>query len=122
MFGALVLGGGLLMTSGGAEAEPVEPPAEKKDNTSSSATGEQKPVTVPPAKIETLKQAENKRLDKTRPAKHCQLEFTFNKYSRDGVNSARTCLDGKKDAEILKVIEEAKTQTCQSPFCGCWLG
>ena len=110
------------MTSGGAEAEPVEPPAEKKDNTSSSATGEQKPVTVPPAKIETLKQAENKRLDKTRPAKHCQLEFTFNKYSRDGVNSSRTCLDGKKDAEILKIIEEAKTQTCQSPFCGCWLG
>ena len=122
MFGALVLGGGLLMTSGGAEAEPVVPPPEQKDNTSSGATGEQTPTTVPSAKADLLKQTEKRRLEKTRPAKNCQLEFTLNKYSRQGVNSSKTCLDGKKDAEILKIIEEAKAQTCQSPFCGCWLG
>ena len=52
----------------------------------------------------------------------CQVELTLNKYDRSGVTPIKTCLDGKSSEEILKLVEKAKKQTCQSPFCGCWLG
>ena len=32
------------------------------------------------------------------------------------------CLDGKSDEEVLEIVNDAKEQSCFSPFCGCWLG
>ena len=108
MFGALVLGGGMLL-SGNGEANPPE-----KDSTT-------------PATKEAAPQKEESTQDK-KPEENefCQLEFTHIQYDGEGRTQTKTltktCLDDKKDEEILKIIKEAQKKTCMSPFCGCWLG
>ena len=110
MFGVLVLGAAAI-----AEANEPKPPVDQdaQPPTSQPSTADAqtaKPI-IPPATSPQTKRDE-----------HCQLEFTLNRYSREGVEHIKTCLDGKTQAEILKVIDDAKKQTCGSPFCGCWLG
>ena len=130
MFGALVLGGGLLVNNAKAdpdtdsspktdnpktpekndtEKQPL-PTTEKEDSTTRSPTTEDRPADPRPV-VETKPPIEN-----------CQLTFTLYKYDRESAEPVHTCLDNKTDEEILKVIGEAKKQTCMSPFCGCWLG
>ena len=108
MFGALVLGGGVLLSNNGE----ANPPATKDP--------------VPESK-ETAPQQKEPTTD-TQPEENefCQLEFTHIQYTGEGRTSkktlTKTCLDEKKDEEILKIIKEAQKNTCMSPFCGCWLG
>ena len=108
MFGALVLGGGVLLSSNGEATPPAtqNPEATKKE--------------VSPTQKEST---ENK---KTEENEFCQLEFTHIQYQGEGIDQSKTltktCLDEKKDEEILKIIKEAQKNTCMSPFCGCWLG
>ena len=127
MFGALVLGGGLI-----AQAQalpnppsntPKQPPATTPDNMKTvapdaptkRAPGTASKTNPVPSKIPDVRPPPG-------PKTYCQLEFTLNQYDRDDVKKVKTCLDGKSHAEILKVIEDAKKNTCASPFCGCWLG
>jgi len=112
MFGALVLGGGMLVTSTEVEANP----GDKSDDKSSAETKSESPK--PADRLEAP--SENHQV--LPAAQYCQLEFILYKYDRERVEPVRTCLDEKKDEEILQIIKEAKTKTCQSPFCGCWLG
>ena len=104
MFGALVLGGGVLLSSNG-EANP--PATENKESTTKEAAPQKEEST------QDKKPEENE---------FCQLEFTHIQYDREGRTQIKTCLDDKKDEEILKIIKEAQKKTCMSPFCGCWLG
>ena len=104
MFGALVLGGGVLLASN-SEATP---PAESNDDSPAKESTQEAPP-----KTETVQKEED-------PI--CQLGFTLTTYDRERVIPTKTCLDGKSDEEILKIINEAKKKTCQPPFCGCWLG
>jgi hypothetical protein len=114
MFGALVLGGGILVTSTSSAADPAEIPEPTKNKPSEETKESTKePLHTP---------RPEKHLEKDAPADHCQLEFTLYKYNRDGAEAVKTCLDDKKDEEILNIIKEAKTKTCDTPFCGCWLG
>ena len=55
---------------------------------------------------------------------HCQLELSMNAYDSNGVRESTNtrCLDEKTDEEIRAVIQEARNETCETPFCGCWLG
>ena len=112
LFGALVLGGGMLVHA----AEPQEQTKDAKTGPGDQA----KPVPAPTSKPTT------KRGDRPKAKtqnKFCQIELTLNKFDRGGNKSPiTTCIDGKTDAEILKLVEDAKKQTCSSPFCGCWLG
>ena len=108
MFGALVLGGGVLLSSNGE----ATPPATKND---SPTTKETAPT-----------QQDSEKSKKTSENEFCQLEFTHIQYSGEGRTLCKTlnttCLDEKTDEEILKIIKEAQKNTCSSPFCGCWLG
>ena len=108
MFGALVLGGGVLLSNNGE----ATPPATKNPE----ATNKEVSPT-PKESTEDKKNEENE---------FCQLEFTHIQYEGEGANQSKTltktCLDEKKDEEILKIIKEAQKNTCMSPFCGCWLG
>ena len=127
MFGALVLGGSMLIQPPDAEAEPESQEPSSQPDEQTSKTPQKPPVQAksipaspPPARLKMTKTDQPRKAKK--PEQHCQMEFTLHKYSRDGVELIPTCLDDKSDAEILKVIHEAKKQTCMSPFCGCWLG
>lgn len=102
MFGALVLGSGVIL-AGNSQAEP---PKKKEEPISKEA----KPV------------ESKERAPATEEKDFCQLEFTHIQYSREGETPTKTCLDEKTDKEILEIINEAKKNTCMSPFCGCWLG
>ena len=99
MFSALVIGGGLL----------VEP----------SAANENNPVSNMDRPL-----AESEVPWNTSADPHCQLEFALQKFDREGDRYEKdvTCLDKLSDDEILKVIKESRSETCMSPFCGCWLG
>ena len=97
MFGALVLGGGMLVTTTSLATPPGDSPAD----------------TPADSKRESKKKKDNE---------FCQLEFTLYEYDRDGAVETKTCLDEKSDKEILEIINKAKKKTCASPFCGCWLG
>lgn len=117
MFGALVLGGSLLVNPSITEADPPSnsevkppsPPVKTKRQSPSSAT--RKPSPKP------------SNLVLERPKNDCQLEFTLYKYKKnDEIEAVKTCIDDKSDEEILKIIKEAKKETCRTPFCGCWLG
>ena len=113
MFGVLVLGAGAIVQA----SEPTTPEASAK-----SGPGEQ-PTTMPTTQPQTKEPAKQPTtMPAAKPPEHCQLEFTFNRYDRERVQSIKTCLDGKSDEEIMKIINDAKNQTCASPFCGCWLG
>ena len=107
MFGALVLGGGVLLSSSGE----ATPPAKK---------------TPEPATKETTPEKNTANDKKNEENEFCQLEFTHIQYDGEGRTQTKTltktCLDEKKDEEILKIIKEAQKNTCMSPFCGCWLG
>ena len=108
MFGALVLGGGVLLSSNG-EANPP-------------ATQSSTPTTKEPSSPKKESEQDNKPEEN----QFCQLEFTHIQYDGEGrtltKTLTKTCLDEKKDEEILKIIKEAQKNTCMSPFCGCWLG
>tara|TARA_B100000683_G_scaffold267744_1_gene301897 strand:+ start:727 stop:1074 length:348 start_codon:yes stop_codon:yes gene_type:complete len=106
MFGALVLGGGVLLSNNG-KATPPE-------------TQETKTPTTQPAP----QKEETKKEKPTEVNEFCQLEFTHIQYNEEGraKTLTKTCLDEKKDEEILKIIKDAQKNTCMSPFCGCWLG
>jgi hypothetical protein len=144
MFGALVLGGGMLVASTNAIADPVEnPESTPEEKTSEELVSKKKKSRKKPFKkkksegevleekgLELSKNEadpvnipeEDSQLVLERPEGDCQLEFTLYLYNRDGVEAEKTCLDEKDDEEILSIIKEAKTQTCNTPFCGCWLG
>jgi hypothetical protein len=122
MFGALVLGGCFHQSnpanSGEPEADTTEAKPAIQDPTQPTSENPSRPN-------------QDKSPEEAAPADYCQLEFNLNKYARFNEPGAeegkvdervRTCLDDKPDEEILKIIKEAKTQTCNSPFCGCWLG
>ncbi|MEE2786960.1 MAG: hypothetical protein VX589_06440 [Myxococcota bacterium] len=130
MFGALVLGGSML-----ARAE--EPPTQTEPTRAPSPAAEPARPGPPASTEQTAKPAPAPRPspapappsssppETSTPSAgqtYCQLELTHNQYDRARVKTVKTCLDGKTDAEILKVIKEAQMKTCQSPFCGCWLG
>ena len=136
MFGALVLGGGMLIQPTEAEAEPnaQEPTTKPKPKESTAQK------TAPSAKVDQTAQTKpikriapppSSRLAKSKLSppeaqrvEHCQLDFTLYTYDREGIVESQqsTCLDNKSDAEILSIIKKAKEQTCNTPFCGCWLG
>jgi len=107
MFGALVLGGGVLLSSSGE----ATPPATKNPE---------------PAAKETTPEKKSTDDKKNKENEFCQLEFTHIQYNGEGrtltKTLTKTCLDEKKDEEILKIIKDAQKNTCMSPFCGCWLG
>ena len=129
MFGVLVLGGSMLVKPHLITAEPrtqdpnVQPTSKRPEapidshKTSIKTPAETKGKPPLPVKAIPVE-----RPVKERPAEDCQMEFTFYKYSREGVEPLSTCLDNKSEAEIITLIKEAKQQTCHSPFCGCWLG
>ena len=107
LFGVLVLGSSVLLQA----AEPGEAPKQPNTGPDESATptpGDRAQPTPP-----KVKEPVNK---------FCQIALTLNKYDRNSVQKVTTCLDGKTNAEILKTVEDAKKETCRSPFCGCWLG
>ena len=106
LFGALVLGGGVIL----ADNSSAEPPKEKKEESTKETRSKESQTKETTVSEETPKE------------EFCQLEFTHIQYSRDGETETKTCLDGKTDEDILKIINEAKKNTCNSPFCGCWLG
>jgi hypothetical protein len=114
MFGALVLGGGMLVSTTNSVADPGENPEQNSEEKKSEQTTTPTEQPLNPQRDVQTKQ--------DTPEDHCQLEFTLYKYNREGAEAVKTCLDDKKDEEILNIIKEAKTQTCNSPFCGCWLG
>lgn len=118
MFGALVLGGGILVQPGCAGADPVQ----KKPAPDPSAE-QPAPVqpAVPPAQPTSAPTADTAAANPDNA--YCQIELTLHKYKRDGVvESVKSCMDGKTNAEVLEALEAAKKQTCGTPFCGCWLG
>jgi len=115
LFGVLVLGSSFLLHAAEPGDAPKQPNTGPDDSakptpgeTAKSAPGERTPPTPPKAK-----QPVNK---------FCQIALTLNQYDRKSVQKVTTCLDGKTNAEILKAVEDAKKETCRSPFCGCWLG
>ena len=107
LFGVLVLGSSVLLHA----AEPGDAPQVPKPGPDESA----KPT--PGDRVQPTPTKAKKPVNK-----YCQIELTLNRYDRNSVQKVTTCLDGKTNAEILKTVEEAKNETCQSPFCGCWLG
>ena len=113
MFGALVLGSGTLLSSPQVGAEPSKqpPPKPVKSNVERPSLSPAPPQSATPPPTNQPKRDP-----------YCQLEFTLHRYEQRRPITEITCLDGKSDAEILKIVKEAKTHTCQSPFCGCWLG
>ena len=113
MFGALVLGSGTLLSSPQAGAEPSEqpPPKPVKSHADRPQTPPPPPQGAPPPTTNQPKRDPN-----------CQLEITLHRYEKRQPITEITCLDDKSDAEILKIVKEAKTHVCQSFFCGCWLG
>ena len=128
MFGVLVLGGAMLAK---AEETPKSPktsaePQSETDKTQTPAINPS-PATKPRAPtVKRPEQPSRPTLERTpkfpKASEICQVELTLHKYDRDGVTPVKTCLDGKSSDEIMKLVEKAKKQTCQSPFCGCWLG
>lgn len=54
----------------------------------------------------------------------CHIEIVKHNYGIGGVitGSEHTCIDGKTIEEINEIIEEAKEDTCATPYCRCWLG
>lgn len=110
MFSVLVLGAATM-----AEANEPKPSADQDAQRPTSQPSNADAQTANPISPPATR-------PQTKRDEHCQLEFTLNRYSREGVEHIKTCLDGKTEAEILKVIDDAKKQTCGSPFCGCWLG
>ena len=90
MFGALVLGGGILVTATSTQADPTEDSGrksevEKKKETTESGESKEssnrlKPPHDRPSQIDP-------------PKDHCQLEFTLYTYDREGVEPVKTCLE-----------------------------
>ena len=137
MFGALVLGGGMLVTPTDSTAKPfkdcvrkaenktpkdttdVKETKETKDLKESTETKDTSEVKVVPLVLEA-----EPPLVLSPPENHCQMEFTFYTYNSDGeaVAADKKCLDEKEDKAIIKIIQESKEEACNTPFCGCWLG
>ena len=112
MFSVLVLGASTVL-----HASEPPPPSEAAP----PETGDQ-PTSLPTHTRPSPEADQPATMPAAQKNEHCQLEFTFNRYDRERVQSITTCLDGKNDEEIMKLINDAKKQTCSSPFCGCWLG
>jgi len=143
MFGALVLGGGMLVAPTDSTAKPFKDCVRKAENkspkdttTDAKETNEVKKTTEPTdskeLEVSATKDVEvppldleaGSRLVLSPPENHCQMEFTFYTYNSDGeaVAADKKCLDEKEDKAILKIIQESKEEACNTPFCGCWLG
>ena len=137
MFGALVLGGGLLVATTDSNADPdtdsekktekqpekKEVPAQQQESNTKSKEAIQHPKDNPRENTTQGSLSEPLTEPQARPSvTNCQMEFTLYKYDRESIEPVHTCLDEKTNEEILKIIEESKKQTCMSPFCGCWLG
>ena len=137
MFGALVLGGGVLVTPTDSTAKSFKDCVRKaenktpKDTTDVKDTKETKDLKettetkdISEVKVVPLVLEAEPRLVLSPPENHCQMEFTFYTYNSDGVAVAadKKCLDEKEDETILKIIQESKEEACNTPFCGCWLG
>ena len=123
MFGALVLGGCMHQ---GTPANADSDQNATKTTASTPATENTDSTVVDEAAPATSDSSEARP-----PEDYCQLKFTHHKYTRfnapgatlrNKVESVITCLDEKSEEEILKIINAAKKQTCETPFCGCWLG
>ena len=137
MFGALVLGGGMLVTPTDSTAKPFKDCVRKaenktpKDTTDVKETKDLKETTetketkdTSEVKVVPLVLEAEPPLVLSPPENHCQMEFTFYQYNSDGeaVAADKKCLDEKEDKAILKIIQESKEESCKTPFCGCWLG
>ena len=152
MYGALVLGGGMLVAPTDSTAKPFKDCVRKSENKSPKDTTADDTETTDAKKTkktkkvkETKEQTESKEIEASStgdveglpsdleagsrlvlspPESHCQMEFTFYKYNSDGeaVEADKKCLDEKEDKAILKIIQESKEEACNTPFCGCWLG
>lgn len=112
LFGALVIGGSMMLP--GCAGKAIEAgPRDGGKRSAGSARTEEPPTeaTVTDMRVEP-------------DLAHCQMEFSQNQYDREGrrVSTESICLDDKTDEDILRFIEEARKDTCESPFCGCWLG
>ena len=129
MFGALVLGGCIHQSTPADSTQTASNPAEKSEAKSevsevkSEVKNPEQGIEPAPREPDATKQAA--------PEDHCQLEFNLNRYKQfntmeggdeNSVERIRTCLDEITVEEILKIIQDAKAQTCKTPFCGCWLG
>jgi hypothetical protein len=113
LFGALVIGGSMLLP--GCAGKSIEGgPGEGVEQTP--------PDTVSPSVLAPLSGMDA--APDSQDLALCQIMFSLSRYDRDGVreHTDTVCLDEKTDEEILTVIREAREETCQSPFCGCWLG
>ena len=131
MFGALVLGGGMLVTPTDSTAKPFKDCVRKAENKTPKETTDTKEIKdlkettdISEVKVVPLVLEAEPPLVLSPPENHCQMEFTFYKYNSDGeaVEADKKCLDEKEDKAILKIIQESKEEACKTPFCGCWLG
>ena len=113
LFGALVIGGSMLLP--GCAGKAIE--AAPNEGGASTPSGAEAASEAPPP-------PGGSPLISSHEIAHCQMEFSLSAYDRDGIRESTNtiCLDEKTDEEILTVIKEARKETCQTPFCGCWLG
>jgi hypothetical protein len=138
MFGVLVLGGGVLVQPPQVNGEPTSKDVLKNDAlnqpmsklkvapTNELTADDQKPQeTSKKEQIDDQKPPPlvNSRMI-THDQPHCQLEITLHQYDSKGHSQTqtKTCLDNKSETEIIKFIKTSREKTCQTPFCGCWLG
>ncbi len=113
LFGALVIGGSMLLP--GCAGKAIEAPPNEGGSPMPAGAGAASEA--PPAPLTRTQVSSH-------DVEHCQLEFSKSAYDRDGVRESTNtiCLDEKTDEEIRAVIQEARKETCETPFCGCWLG
>ncbi len=58
----------------------------------------------------------------------CQVALVQNDYNGTFQNTSSEpkqttiCIDDKTQEEIAIIVEDLKSQSCFSAFCGCWLG
>ena len=130
MFNVLVLGSSALIHTCPVEADPIPNQRNKKKQTKISTRKNKqnqkvihakthKPVAAQPRQ---LQQPQARVINHNEP--HCQIEVTLHEYNDKGHSQSQTkiCLDQKSESEIIEFIKESRKNTCQTPFCGCWLG
>ena len=130
MFNVLVLGSSALIHSPPVEAEPTAHKINNKDQTKAPTQKEPKSqkINQPKASNSNSVQPRPSQVPKVRVIDHnephCQIEVTLHKYNDKGHSQTqtKTCLDQKSEREIIEFIKESRKKTCQTPFCGCWLG
>ena len=113
LFGALVIGGSMLLP--GCAGKAIE--AAPNEGGEPAGAGAEAASAVPPLPGAIAPVTSHE-------VAHCQMEFSLSSYDSDGIRAGTNtiCLDEKTDEEILTVIKEARKEPCKPAFCGCWLG